>query len=642
MKKTLLSLFAFALTMGVNAQVVSSFDGAVQRSSSATQTQSTFKSAPNKATLADNQRIIGHYFTDELAEYGAGLAAYTSGSCKAAIELTANDLKDYAGMKVVGIRFGLCYAIGDSRVFMATVADKKVNSDVVSQATTDAKKGWNTVMLDQPYTLEAGKSYFIGFDYTQKQTKSGSNYAAECYPLSMINSEHMITEGGTMWMYANIPSKFGGSGNAWYDFSSNGILSIQLIVEGTFKQYVVTPFGFELGKVDYKENTASATDITMLNLSKETATSVNYVTKIDGVASEEQQAKVNLAYGNFGTFSAVLPASSTGVKNVTVEVTKVNGNDNLSNTKTAEGKVGIYSFSYPQNVYIEEFTTEKCPNCPRVAGYLKTALSKADASRVYAACHHAGYYTDWLTGTWDEDIVSLVFGGTGSTYAPAIAVNRDLSIAKSGYDQMGVMFMPTSANDITAYINGVSAKEANVKLNMTATKMYDDSEAVVTVEGECNEALDKDNAKLTFYVTEDEIKAKSQSGASGTFYHEHVIRYNNSSWGEDIQWNGNKFTKTFTVPVNSSWVKDNVKFLAIVNGYSKADEEAKVYKYLKVENVTGMKYSDATTGINGVSDDSNATVVARYSIDGVRLSAPQKGLNVMKLSDGRTVKVMVK
>ena len=48
-------------------------------------------------------------------------------------------------------------------------------------------------------------------------------------------------------------------------------------------------------------------------------------------------------------------------------------------------------------------------------------------------------------------------------------------------------------------------------------------------------------------------------------------------------------------------------------------------------------YNENSTGINGISN-ADATVVARYAADGTRLSAPQKGLNIVKLSNGKTVK----
>lgn len=48
-------------------------------------------------------------------------------------------------------------------------------------------------------------------------------------------------------------------------------------------------------------------------------------------------------------------------------------------------------------------------------------------------------------------------------------------------------------------------------------------------------------------------------------------------------------------------------------------------------------YNEKSTGINGINN-ADATVVARYAADGTRLSAPQKGLNIVKLSNGKTVK----
>lgn len=49
-----------------------------------------------------------------------------------------------------------------------------------------------------------------------------------------------------------------------------------------------------------------------------------------------------------------------------------------------------------------------------------------------------------------------------------------------------------------------------------------------------------------------------------------------------------------------------------------------------------------STGIITVNNSANATVVARYAADGTKVSAPVKGLNILKMSDGTTRKVMVK
>lgn len=52
-----------------------------------------------------------------------------------------------------------------------------------------------------------------------------------------------------------------------------------------------------------------------------------------------------------------------------------------------------------------------------------------------------------------------------------------------------------------------------------------------------------------------------------------------------------------------------------------------------------FSYADPTS-ISGVSED-KTTAVAYYTVDGQQLSAPQKGLNIVKLSNGKTVKQII-
>ena len=48
-----------------------------------------------------------------------------------------------------------------------------------------------------------------------------------------------------------------------------------------------------------------------------------------------------------------------------------------------------------------------------------------------------------------------------------------------------------------------------------------------------------------------------------------------------------------------------------------------------------------TTGIDDVKADDNAVEVARYNVHGAKLSAPQKGINIIKMSNGAVKKVIV-
>lgn len=59
------------------------------------------------------------------------------------------------------------------------------------------------------------------------------------------------------------------------------------------------------------------------------------------------------------------------------------------------------------------------------------------------------------------------------------------------------------------------------------------------------------------------------------------------------------------------------------------------------EITVNFVYSGSTS-VNGIHNDVNNKVVARYSIDGQLLNAPQKGINILKYADGRIEKVIVK
>lgn len=636
MRKTLLSLAALALSLSMNAQTVRPFSGQVEKSNVATQ-QRVITLSPKKADLASNQRLVGYYTTDELAEDGIGLPNYGKNeNCKAAIDLTPEMLQAYDGMKVVAIRFGLCYKMNKSRVFIAPINNNVIGADLVSKDVASPVKGWNTITLDEPYTISQDQEIFVGFDFIQNSKRQGNGYTEDCYPLSVVQAGRTDMP---VLLYANIPSSQGGGGEGWYNFgTSNGNLSIQLIVEGNFADYSVTPEDF--GKISAAVNKESRLTLSFNNLSKEAVNDLDYIMTIDGVAEAEQHVKLSEAVGTgyTGSLSLTIPAQAeAGKKALKIEITKVNGNVNEAKDKVAEGELGVSAKQYPRNAVVEEFTTEKCPKCPAGAKILTSALAKVDETRTFTACHHAGYYTDWLTKSWDNDIVDLLFGNQGS-FAPGIMFNRTSDNLPKGQNTLGnvTSINALSASTVAAYIKNELDGLADAALTVDVALSEDGNTANITVNGECNDSYDTESSLLTLYLTEDNIKAKSQSGARGTYYHNHVIRYANSSWGEQVEWDNKKFTKTFSIPLTSTWAKDKMKVIAFLNKHNK-----KNYKDCKIANSNG-KNLEGASGINGVVNGKQLTEVARYTIDGVKLTAPQQGLNIVKMSDGSTIKVMVK
>lgn len=86
-----------------------------------------------------------------------------------------------------------------------------------------------------------------------------------------------------------------------------------------------------------------------------------------------------------------------------------------------------------------------------------------------------------------------------------------------------------------------------------------------------------------------------------------------------------------------AWDYDNFAYSAM-SYFDDGDETAtsKVSRYMLVDLVNGSSVS----GINSIN--ANAEIVAIYSLDGTRQASLQKGVNIVKLSDGRTVKRIIK
>lgn len=628
MKKFLLSIAALAMSLTVSAQVDVQHQkaGVVEQCPYFAQQSVVVQKAAKK--IAANQRWLGYYNSDALAEShkGMGLPDYP-GENKVAICLSEEILKPYVGKNIVGMRFGLTEEIGNSSVSLFKQGGSAPGEVCRTADVQNGAVGWNEVKFDEPYTIQAGEVLYAGYSYTQLSNKK--DYKS--FPFSAVEEG---LENQSLWVYCKI-----GNNAGWNEFGMGGAnMSIQVLVEGDFAEYAVLPEDF--GTLKGVKNKDLAVAVKFMNNSKEAVSSLGYVVSVDGVAGSEQSVDVSPAVGvgAYGTFKASVPCGNTeGLKEVKVEVTKVNGHKNGASSTVANGKISIADKMYERNVCIEEFTTEKCGNCPRVAGFLHTYLEEADPTRVFAVCHHAGYYTDWLTKACDNKLLYL-FNDNGGSFAPAMMFNREPAFdSQYAAGQKDNVTIPRSAAEIKTITNYyLDETMADAKLDMTLTYDEGESKVIIVVTGESNKGYDTENALLTVYLTEDNVKAKNQSGAS-KFYHQHVIRDYNSNWGDALTWNDNKFSATYEFDVDEAWKKDDLKVVAFLNKHNTKNRLDN-----RIENVTGKDLIEKPTAIESVGSADNAVEVARYNAAGQRINGKQKGLNIVKLSNGTALKVVVK
>ncbi|MDY3620819.1 MAG: hypothetical protein SO104_06720 [Prevotella sp.] len=72
----------------------------------------------------------------------------------------------------------------------------------------------------------------------------------------------------------------------------------------------------------------------------------------------------------------------------------------------------------------------------------------------------------------------------------------------------------------------------------------------------------------------------------------------------------------------------------IGSGEGSNQQSNALYKYIKLVN------KDVVDGINSVNTADNSTITEIYTLGGARVNSLQKGINIVRLANGKTVKVI--
>jgi hypothetical protein len=295
----------------------------------------------------------------------------------------------------------------------------------------------------------------------------------------------------------------------------------------------------------------------------------------------------NVGIGGSVDFAHNIPfnASESGIYEITVFVSNPNGvvDDETDNTLTKQ--VAINTVSTPRKVLLEHFSTAACPNCPTATANLRTWTNTRPD--IIWVTHHAGYYTDVMTIPENTELL-LFFNDGGSTYAPAIMLDRAHLAPES---DPGPVFYPNSSFT-PGLMNTQLAKPAFVTVDIEgiynpATRQID-----LTVSGEFVGNIIENNLRLSVFIVEDGFVG-TQSGATGSYTHDHVMRDAiSATFGDQgvitTSTTGASYTKTFNYTHNAAWVPANLSIVAFVNNWDPTNvNNREVYNAMKIP-VTGL------------------------------------------------------
>lgn len=311
----------------------------------------------------------------------------------------------------------------------------------------------------------------------------------------------------------------------------------------------------------------------------------------------------------FTTHTCTVPVQmlDLGVALVNITVSNPNNDtdpDATDNSTSCETNVYDPALYAPNRVtLLEHFTTARCPNCPPAHETLENAVAPIEENVAWVA-HHVGYYTDDMTITESNQMMAL-FNDGGSTYAPAVMIDRNNAYATP--DDPGPVFFP-SAGYVDQQLNNAASTPANVSVNISDINYNETSrELSVKVSGTFYSDLTFGSARVSLYLTQDGIMG-SQSGASGTYRHDHVIRACISDvWGDQnvitTTTAGSTFEKTFTYQLPTKINAKNARLVAFVNNYASNVNDRKVYNATKSDYL--LNHADPTTGIGDVQASLN-------------------------------------
>lgn len=680
MKKVLLPIFSLLLAASAaNAQVKISkqlvnIDLAAQELTVNKQLNigsplKAVKKAVKANALAENQKMVA-LDGSESPVTALGLPGYKITDFGQLIP--ASYYESYAGSKIVGMRFltmtsikvtPAIYLLSGNNLYSA-IEGKEITTKASPFKSDNSgfEQNWNEVTFDKPYTIESGSDgLMVGLAYTQSTKKSGDDYAEECYPfLAGSNSD----QNALVFVNADL-----GKGAGWQPAANQYCLCVQLILEkeGGFPDDFSMLGAYTNSMV--KPSDKLPVEFYVKNLGSKEAEG-EFTVSIDD--QELGAFKSNDLIGTTSTKVGVNVDLSSlnlaaGPHTVGVKVKSVNGEAPVGNLKDdasyAQFRVYTNSTDRQYNL-IEHFTSWTCVFCPY--GYETLRELQKQRNDVAWAAIHADMDPN------NPDPHTLADASLITQYSISGFPSFNLNRFNLGGSMIGAGMPSTDpAKNAEQFSKILDLEKEMVPAQLTLGMKSNfelaekpnlqDSKLTVTVTGKGVKDAAKvlNNAVLNLYITEDGLTGKQYGKNGNSWYSKYnhdntlIAIATDNAYGDEIAWDGDNFEKTYEITIPKKTVSyttgKTLNAIAFVSLPFAFEQDGKLYANADLDNVWVNQcfFMDInkgeTTGIKVINGtDSNATVVARFAADGTQISAPVKGVNILKMSDGTTRKVMVK
>lgn len=427
------------------------------------------------------------------------------------------------------------------------------------------------------------------------------------------------------------------------------------------------------------------------NNSAKPITQITYHFTIDGEQQPEKTLDLSSPIESMQAVSLPLTKKfeDEGLHTIELTLSKVNGNENVNSATSATYSVIALEKSADRVSVVEEQTGTWCGWCPRghvaldllnkqlgdkvvtLAGHYTNSQSQVDPMNILGdnITSQAEALADY--GWVAMNLSSMLGGGgfPGAMFDRLIATDPYVGIntkkGKNGTYEFSATALvkaiqeqiPSEA-DFSMTASWADDKNTDIKVDLTTTFNYDRfgsfpygvafvlSENGMTGKGATwkqlnyysklagvNGASDFNNPDMAAWF-------KGGSYVSTTYDNVVVQAWNplgNAAIVDKSQTDiikGEAIPFSATLKVNSDLIQnyDNLTLSALLVNLNSC----------AVVNAAKVVLGKCAAGIEDVNSEANNNVVSRYNVNGMRINGAQKGLNIVKLANGKVVKMAVK
>lgn len=528
--------------------------------------------------------------------------------------------------------------------------------------------------LPKSFTIPAEGAY-VGYSFDGKSSDRG-----------IVAWYNGGSEGGLLYQY-----QYQGK-TVWDSFTQLGIGDLTTMIGMDASDCDANDAAVQAGSESTTLiNTAQQYPFYITNNSAKPINQITYTITIDGEEGEVKTLDLNSPIQSMATASLPLTTKfeDEGVHTIELKVSKVNGNDNINKQSSASYSIIALEKSADRVSVVEEQTGTWCGWCPRghvaldllnkqlgdkvvtLAGHFTNSQSQVDPMNILGdnITSQAEAYADY---GWVAMNLSSMLGGGGFPGAmfdrvlaadPYVAANT--TKGKNGTYEFGATALvkalqeqiPSEA-DFSMTASWANDQNTDIKVDLTTTFNYDRfgsfpygvafvlSENGMTGKGVTwkqlnyfsklagvNGASDFNNPDMAAWF-------KGGSYVSTTYDNVVVQAWNPLGNAPIVDKSVTDIVKGEAIPfsttlkVNSDLIqnKDNLTISALLvnlNSYA-------------VVNAAKVVLGKSAAGIEDVNSEANNNVVSRYNVNGMRINGAQKGLNIVKLANGKVVKMAVK